>query len=280
MKPTLLVTLLGISTSVFAVEPDLSSEVDAAFKRLSDAQNYSYRMSTRMGEQKYEEYFSGRISREKGAVWGMLDVISGGPPTVTIVAKDGRGVLEVENQWMTLGDLFTEPGVLKNLKYPRDGMKTVINILTTPPLPSGVGLIPYPSVETFSRDADRYVGQISKRYVGQISKEGEILKEQLPDGAKATFWVEVVNGMANKWGTIQRIANPGPTGGERTGDWVVEISDVGTTKLEVPEGARARLDKSEDRQAEQGGADQPATAPKSKSEGNEKTKPESEGRSQ
>jgi hypothetical protein len=266
MKPTLLVTLLGISTSVFAVEPNLSSEVDAAFKRLSDAQNYSYRMSTRMGEQKYEEYFSGRISREKGAVWSMLDVISGGPPTVTIVAKDGRGVLEVENEWMTRDDLLTEAGVLKNLKYPRDGMKTVLNMLMTPPLPSGVGLIHYPSVETFSRDADRYVGQISK--------------EQLPDGAKATFWVEVVNGMATKWGTIQRIANPGPTGGERTGEWVIEISDVGTTKLEVPEGARARLDKSEDRQAEQGGADQPATAPKSKSEGNEKTKPESEGRSQ
>jgi hypothetical protein len=268
MKPTLLVTLLGISTSVFAVEPNLSSEVDAAFKRLSDAQNYSYRMSTRMGEQKYEEYFSGRISREKGAVWSMLDVISGGPPTVTIVAKDGRGVLEVENEWMTRDDLLTEAGVLKNLKYPRDGMKTVLNMLMTPPLPSGVGLIHYPSVETFSRDADRYVGQISK--------------EQLPDGAKATFWVEVVNGMATKWGTIQRIANPGPTGGERTGEWVIEISDVGTTKLEVPEGARARLEKSEDRQAEQAedGADQPATAPESKREGKEKPKPESEARPQ
>jgi len=34
------------------------------------------------------------------------------------------------------------------------------------------------------------------------------------------------------------------------------------------------------KQAEQGGADQPATAPKSKSEGKEKLKPESEGRSQ
>ena len=100
-----------------------------AFKRLSDAQNYSFRMSARTGEKKYEEFFSGRISRENGAVWGMLDVITRGPPTVTIVTKGGRGVLEVESQWMTLEDIFIEHGHPEDLKFPRQGMRTVFNVL-------------------------------------------------------------------------------------------------------------------------------------------------------
>ena len=61
------------------------------------------------------------------------------------------------------------------------------------------------------------------------------------------------------------------------------IPEMEATSLNLTSSAIAltiRPDQLENKQGEQGGADQPATASESKSEGDEKTKPESEGRSQ
>ena len=61
-------------------------------------------------------------------------------------------------------------------------------------------------------------------------------------------------------------------------DWVILSSDgsKGGFTMDVIEKRRTK----EKEKSEQGGAEQPATAPESKSEGNEKAKPVSEGRSQ
>jgi hypothetical protein len=231
------IALMGILTLVagriMAGEAGLAGEVSAAAKKLGDPGNYSWKTTVEIGN--FTGVTEGKADKE--GVVGLT--IKFGDNTTEAFLKGAKGAVKPQDQnWQTLADLAaavgTEPG-------PRQFLVRRLQTFKAP-TPEILDLLGK------SKDLKK-VGEVCS---GDLTEAGakEILSfggrrgpnAPEPKNAKGSlkFWIK--DGVLSKY-EVKVQGNVNFNGEDRDIDRTstVEIKDVGTTKVDVPEAAKPKL---------------------------------------
>jgi hypothetical protein len=231
MKKQLLTLAASLITaSLLAADSSPADTVKAATKALAAKDNYSWKTIIEFGSN--EGTVEGKADKN-GAT--MLN-ISGGDQSMDAVLKGGKGAMKVEGAWKTLAEAVEEgqPGaarfisrMLQNFKAPAAEAEDIAG-----------------KVKELKMADDVYSGDLTEEGVKSLLSFGRRSGGTPPEvtGAKgsAKFWVK--DGTLTKYeykvqGTITFNGNERDASRKNT----VEIKDVGTTKVSVPEEAAKKL---------------------------------------
>lgn len=226
---------LLIASSAFAADP--KEEVVNAAKKLGE-QSYSWKSSVNSAVQSRFRQGPTEGKAEKGG-YTML-TMSFGDNTIEAVLKDGKGAIKTQNGWQSMTEAAesTEQQntarflsrFLMNLKAPAEQALDLAN--------KNYGI---------RKSDDAYVADLNQEAIKQLLTFGRrggagnnTPEPEMRDTAGTVkFWVK--DGVLTKYEyAVKGIVTFG--GNERTIDrtTTVEIKDVGSTKVEVPEEAKQK----------------------------------------
>jgi hypothetical protein len=223
----------------FALAADASEDVTNATKKLNDASNYSWKQSTEnaggggfgAGTQ------TGKTEKDGYTVINMTM----GDNDVQAVIKGNKGVLKTEDGWKTGEELADEQGPARFMS----------RILQSYKLPGAQAADTASKLKDLKQQEDAYVADVSGKDANDLvmpfrfgRRGGGGDNAQAPEisNAKATvkFWVK--DGVLTKY-QIHAVGTISFNGNDRDIDrtTTVEFSDVGNTKVEVPDDAKKKL---------------------------------------
>jgi hypothetical protein len=227
--------LFGIATltaaSLLAADTTPKDEVVNAAKKLSDQPNYSWRTTIVVPDDAPFKPGPTEGSIEKGGfMWISLSMMDNKMEAVT---KENKGAIKQEGAWKSLEDFDKEEGFGRMPALIVRGIK--------PPAKEAAELAA--AAKELKADGDVISGELTEEGAKRLQKFGP------PDGEGPTvsdakgsvkFWVK--DGALKKYefklkGKISFNGNDFPN--DRT--TTVEIKEVGTTKIEVPEAARKKI---------------------------------------
>jgi hypothetical protein len=232
MKTTILFSLATLATaSLLAADATPKDEVINAAKKLSDQQSYSWRSTVVVPD---DAPFKpgpteGKIEKS-GFTWVSLSMMDN---KIEAVTKENKGAIKQDGEWKSLEDIDKEEGFGRMPAMMVRGIKTPANEASE--LAS--------AAKELKANGDVISGDLTEEGAKKLQKFGP------PDGegpavsdAKGfvKFWVKdgtLIKYEFNLKGKISFNGNEMPN--DRT--TTVEIKEVGTTKLEVPEGARKKI---------------------------------------
>lgn len=229
MKTTIALSLIAVLTaSLNAAEP--KDEVTAAAKKLADAANYSWKQTVVVGESAQFRPGPTEGKTEKG---GFTHVTSSfGENTMQTVIKGEKGaVTNQDGGWQGLAEVEQEEGFGRFRAIMARNLKT----------PAAQAAELAASTKDLKKDGDAYSGELTEagakaaltfRRGGDatVSNAKGSVKFWLKDGALAKYELKVK-------GTVSINGNDREV--DRT--TTIEIKDVGTTKVNVPEEAKKKL---------------------------------------
>jgi hypothetical protein len=226
MKTMLLACLLALlSMPVRAADSSLRDDVIAAARKLADKPNYSWRMTVVVPETAQFKPGPTEGKLEKDG-YTTLEITFGDNTTKVAMKGDKAAATNLEGEWLTTAEIEAAGG-------PGGFLARMIRVFKAPP------------------------GQATELANGtkELKKDGEVITGDLTEeGAKAQFrfgtptnpkgWVKfwIKDGVLTKFefkvtGKVDFNGNEIDVDRDTT----VEIKDVGTTKVEVPEAAKTKL---------------------------------------
>jgi hypothetical protein len=225
MKTTALFSALALATvSLFAADSSPKDQVLAATKKLGEKDNYAWKTSTVVPE---SAPFKPSPSEGKTSKDGFTFVtFNFGDNDTEIYLRGDKAVAKSDGNWQTLAELEGEEGPARFLAFIIRNFKA-----------------PVAQAEELAKAAK------------ELKKDGDALVSDLTEeGAKAQFrWGNVANakGSVKFWlkeGQLAKLQFKLTGKADFNGneidvdrDTTVEIKEVGTTKVEVPEAAMKKL---------------------------------------
>ena len=233
MKTTFLFSLLTIAAgSLLADDSSPKDDITSAAKTLSQKDNYSWKSTMDFGN--FSTTTEGKT--DKGGLVALSMTV--GDNTREAVLQGGKGAVKTPNEgWQSLSELesASEGGRgrqfllrrLQNFKTPAD---EAANLAA--------------KTKEFKKDGDTYSGDLTEAGAKELLTLGRRRGGDAPEAKNAKgsvkFWIK--DGQLSKYefkqqGTVSAGGNERDIDGTTT----VEIKDVGTTKVEVPEEAKKKL---------------------------------------
>jgi hypothetical protein len=233
MKRNLLMSSLMLLASSLLAQ-DAKQTVTTAAKKLADTDNYSWKQTT---ENAGGGGFGGGTSEGKtqkgGYTWLSMSMRDN---TIEAVKKGDKGAIKGENGWRSLSEASSGD------RGPATFMARRIQNFKAP---AGQAEQLAGEVKDLKQDGDTYSGDLTEEGAKSLLMFGGRGGGNGPEisGAKASvkFWVK--DGMLTKYETHVK-GTVSFNGNDRDVDrtTTVEIKDVGSTKLTVPEGAEKKME--------------------------------------
>jgi hypothetical protein len=225
--------LAALAVSLPAVQAGPKEDAIAAAKKLAASQNYSWKQKTENAVGDYGGGGSeGKIEKE-GYLWLTMTVRG---DSIQALKKGDKGAIKLGQTWKSLseasaGDASPSVAFARRLQRP---FKT--------PAAQAEELVN--SVQELKKEGDLYHGEFTAESARTLLLFGGRSGGTGPDvsNAKGSVQISVKDGLLSKY--IIKVQGKVSQGGEsrdidRT--TTIEIMDVGTTKIEVPPEAQAKL---------------------------------------
>jgi hypothetical protein len=235
MKKNLLFSVtLALAGSLLAAEPGPKDDVLAAVTKLGDQPNYSWKSTIVVPE---GSRFRPGPTEGKTEKNGFTELaMSFGDRNVQAFLKDNKGaVSNRDGGWQSLADLKNSEGAARFLAGILENFKT--------PAMQAAELVA--STKELKKEGDSYSGELSKEGAETLlTFRGRAGGNDGPTVSNATgsikFWLK--DGAVSKFET-KASGKVSFGGNDRDVDrtTTVEIKDVGTTKVDVPEAAKNKL---------------------------------------
>jgi len=226
--------LVGVATlfslSILAADSGPKEEVTNAAKQLGEKENYSWRTTVKVPESAQFRPGPTEGKTEKGGATVLKMTFRDND--IEAVLKGDKGALHGENGWESLSELENAEGrgrfmgaMLRNFKVPTEQASELAK-----------------ETKELKKDGDTYSGELTAEGAKSLMRFRRGGDAPEVSGAKghAKFWVK--DGVLNKYefhvqGSMTFNGNDVDV--DRT--TTVEIKDIGSTKVEVPEGAKKKL---------------------------------------
>jgi hypothetical protein len=241
-------TVIGLATltaaSLLGAESSPSDVITNAAAKLAQQANYSWKATTAFGN------FTGS-SEGKSQKDGLVGLtMTFGDNTTEAFLKDGKGAVKAGDQdWQSLAELATaagsEPGprqflprFLQNFKAPAAEAANLAG-----------------KTKELKQDGEAYAGELTEAGAKELLTFGGRRGGNAPEPKNAKgsvkFWVQ--DGLLAKY-ELKLQGTMNFNGEDRDVDrtTTVEIKDVGTTKLDVPEPAKKKLSAASPEAAKEG----------------------------
>lgn len=234
MKKNLLISaMVVLAGSVLAADSSPKDDITSAAKKLGDAANYSWKTTTDMGAN--ARFTPGPVEGKTEKDGFTVVKTSFRDNTTEMVKKgDKSAINSPDNGWQSMSDLENEQGPgrffamrLRNLKAPAEEATELAS-----------------DVKELKADGDVYSGDLTEEGAKSLLRFGGRRGGGGPDVSNAKgsvkFWVK--DGVISKYevkvqGTVSFNGNDRDI--DRT--TTTEITDVGSTKVEVPDEAKKKL---------------------------------------
>jgi hypothetical protein len=233
----LLACLLAASGHLFAADAGPKDELKAAAKALGDKPNYSWKSNV-------ENAGGGGGGRMGGPTEGKTEKdgvthlsMTRGETTTLALLKGGKGVVKTPDGWQTAEDLAAD----QDRQNPARGAARQLQNFKTPAV-QAADLAE--QAKELKKDGDAVAGDLTEAGAKSLLSFGGRGGGNGPEisGAKGSvkFWVK--DGVLAKY-QFKVQGSVSWNGNDREVDrtTTVEIKDVGTTKIEVPEDAKKKL---------------------------------------
>jgi hypothetical protein len=238
MKKTILAgTIMLVAGTLFAADNVAKEEVKGAIAKLKQAGNYSWKSTVEMGGGggRFGGPTLGKTERD-----GLVHLsMTRGENNIDVVLKDGKGAMRTAEGWQTLDEVGQAGGGGQG--NPGRFMARTLQDYKAPAVQVDELLS---KVQDISKEGDAYVARLTDEAVREtltfgrraggeaprISGTSGTVKFWLKDGGLTKYQIQVAGTVVTD-GNIRDV--------ERT--TTVEISDVGTTKLDVPEAAKQKV---------------------------------------
>lgn len=227
-KSMLFTTLAFLAVSLYAAETSPKDEVTAAAKKLADKPNYSWKQTVVVPESAQFRPGPTEGKTEKDGLthltWSFNDNVGHG-----VVKGDKGAATDPDGSWQSLAELENSEGFgrftarrLRNLKTP------VLQVIDLANATTGL-----------KKDGDAYAGELTAEGAAAQLRFGPTSEVSNAKGS-VKFWLK--DGMLSKYeikvkGTVK--FNDNEFENDRT--TTIEIKDVGTTKVTVPDEAKRKL---------------------------------------
>jgi hypothetical protein len=226
-------TLLA-AASLMAADTD---DVKSAAQKLAGADNYSW--TTVMESPQFSPGPSHGKTQKDGLVWQGFSVQDN---TVEVFAKDGKGAIKTEDGWQSLDEAAKDEGDGGGFNFKRFLVMRMRNFKSPAVQAEEIA----GKTKDLTKTDDVYAGDLTEdgakslmtfgRRGGngqgpEISNAKGTVKFWIKDGAITKYQTKVTGTMKNRDGDDMDI--------DRT--TTVDIKDVGTTKIEVPEDAKKKM---------------------------------------
>jgi len=225
--------LLFASGSLLAADPDLKDELQSVIKKLGQKENYGWRTTNDFGG--FISTAEGKANKE-----GLIQVaVTFGENTTTAYLKGGKGAVKTpEEDWQSLSDLAaaveSEPG-------PRSFL---VRRLQTYKAPAEQAADLASKLKSVKKQDGAYFGELTEEGAKDVLSFGRRRTGNAPEPKNAKgsvrFWSK--DGVLTKY--QMKLEGTVSFGGEERdleGSVTVEIKEIGTTKLELPEAAKKKM---------------------------------------
>ena len=231
-KQTLIVTLLGLTGSLLAAETSAKEEVINAAKKLGEKSNYSWKTTTVVPE---SAQFKPGPSEGKAEKDGFTHVKMnfGGNTTELVKKGDKASFTNRDGDWQTPADVEGDQGPARFMAGMARNFKA----------PAAQAVEVAEATKELKKDGDVYTSELTEEGAKTLMRfrrggsDGPTINEAK---GSAKFWIK--DGVLSKYEykvTGSMNFNGNDIDVDRT--TTIEIKDVGSTKLEVPEGAKKKL---------------------------------------
>jgi hypothetical protein len=227
----LLGIVMMVAGSLLAAESGAKEDVAGAAKKLGDKGNYSWKSTMEAGN--FNGTTDGKADKEGLVCLSMTF----GDNTTEAFVQGGKGAVKAADQdWQSLSDMAanTDPG-------PR---RFLVRRLQTFKAPAAEVADLADKAKELKKDGEAYSGDLTeagaKELVGFGGRRGGNAPE--PKNAKGSvkFWTK--DGVLSKYELkVQGTINFNGEDRDIDRTTTVEIKDVGTTKIEVPEAAKKKM---------------------------------------
>jgi hypothetical protein len=233
MKTTILLGLLiAVNTSLLAA--DAKEELTAAAKKLGQKDNYSWKTTLDFGN--FTTTTEGKANKDE---WAFLGMSGRDNTTREVFLKKGKAVVKLPDEgWQTLSELENATDGARGRQFL---VRRLRNFKT--PVEEAINLVA--KTKELSKADDVYSGELTEAGAKELLTFGRGRGQDAPEAKNAKgsvkFWVK--DGVLSKYefkqsGTI----TVGDNEREIDGTTTTEIKEVDTTKIEVPEAAKKKLE--------------------------------------
>jgi hypothetical protein len=233
MKREILLSLaLTLTNSLRAADPGPKDELAGAAKKVDEAGNYSWKTVVEFGN--VTGTTEGKAEKG-GPLW--LSMAFGDNTTEAIRKAEKWAVKTSDHDWQSLSELEaaagTEPGpqqflarLLQNFKAPGAEAAEMAD-----------------KIKEVKKDGDIYSGELTEAGAKELLSFGRRrANAPEPKNAKGSVKLWTKSGLLSKYELkLQGTMNIGGEDRDVDRTTTVEIKDVGTTKIEVPEAAKKKL---------------------------------------
>ncbi|MBU6402406.1 MAG: hypothetical protein KGS61_18970 [Verrucomicrobia bacterium] len=225
-------TLALVASSLIAADSDSKDEVTSAAKKLADQSSYSWKQTMENASgQGFRGSTEGKLEKDGYTLLTM----SRGDNSIQAVLKGSQGAIKTEDGWQSLEEAASNqqgPGrflgrMLRNFKAPAVQAQDLAT-----------------KAKELKKDGEAYASDLTEEGAKSLLTFGGRRGGNGPEisGAKGSvkFWVK--DGVLSKYqthvqGTVSFNGNDRDV--DRT--TTIEIQEVGTTKVEVPDEAKKKL---------------------------------------
>jgi hypothetical protein len=234
-KQLLILALAGVTGSLLAAEG--KDEVTAAAKKLADASSYSWKTTVKVPEGGGGQFRPGPSEGKTEKDGYIYQKSTFGDNTMEVVKKGDKGAFtNQDGEWQSTSDSGDAQGpgrfmagMVRNLKAPADQAQDLIK-----------------DTKELKKDGDAYSGDLTEEGAKNLLRfrrggGGGGGGPEISDAkGNAKFWVK--DGVLTKY-EFNVKGKVSFNGNDREVDrtTTVEVSGVGSTKVEVPEGAKKKL---------------------------------------
>jgi len=232
MKRNLLIsTLILVSTSLWAADSSPKNELTDAARKLTDAGNYSWKNTIEFNN--FTGTTDGKTDKD-----GLIQLsMSFGDNTTEAFLKEAKGAIKTSDQdWQSLSELEaavgTEPGPrqflvrrLRNFKAPAAELSDIAG-----------------KIKEVKKEGDVCSGDLTETGAQELLSFGRRGGPGEAKDAKGSVKVWLKSGMPTKY-ELKLQGKMNFNGEDRDVDrtMTVELKEVGSTKIEVPEPAKKKL---------------------------------------
>jgi hypothetical protein len=239
MKKLVAVAVWGlVAGSMMAADAD-KDEVKAAAKKLA-GDSYSWKTTITVPEGTGGQFRPGPTEGKIAKDGTMFLTMTRGDNTIEAVVKGEKGALKTDEGWQSLAELNADAGGggqpgrgtfmarLRNLKSPAAQAEDLLT-----------------NAKELKKAEGAYASDLTEEGAKQMLTFGRRPGAQAPEpkGAKGSvkFWVKDGTLSKFEFNVQGKVTGPNDQEFEINRTTTVEIKDIGTTKVEVPEGAKAKL---------------------------------------